>query len=139
MLVYFDNDIVECQFRCSNGRFAGWADVYLEHDELDRFATSLRGFPIRNTDFRDFELGTFNPAHADGGIRLHFYCTDGAGHSSVEVRLRGDGCASLGEPESVALRIPIEAAGLDSFVLQLGGMKLNLGARAYLPMTGLNA
>src|SRR5277367_1072876 len=104
-LVWLDNDVIECQFRCSNGRFSGHAEIYMEHGALGKLASGLRGFPRHNTDFRDFELGTFNPAHADGGIRLHYYCVDGAGHASVDVTLRGDGCQGPGEVESVALRI----------------------------------
>jgi hypothetical protein len=118
-----DQDLTEYQFRCSNGRFSGHAEIYLNHDDLAKMAEDLRGFPSRADDSREFELGTFTPKHADGGIRMHFYCTDSVGHAAVDVKLRGDACKALGEVESVALRIPIEAASVDSFVAQIKRME----------------
>ena len=64
---------------------------------------------------------------------MHFFCADGAGHAVVEVKLRGDACRVLGEMESVALRIPIQAAGVDEFIKQLRGVGKTLGASANLP------
>jgi hypothetical protein len=136
-LRYFDNDVMECQFRCNNGGFAGWADTYLEHESLDQFAAELNRFPTSRSDTRSFEFGTFDPKYAGGGISFHFYCTDSAGHAAVDVRLRGDGSVGLGEAPWVALRVTVEAAGIDSFVQQLKGIKLNLGATAFLPLAGL--
>lgn len=66
---------------------------------------------------------------------MHFYCRDSSGHSAVDAQLRGDGCGGLGEPESVALRIPIEAAAIDSFLMQVRKMDTNeIGASASLEM-----
>lgn len=59
----------------SNVRFAGHAEIYLGHNDLAKMAEDLRGFPARTDDSREFELGTFNPKHADGGICMRFYCT----------------------------------------------------------------
>src|SRR5215470_12112045 len=132
---WFDQDVIECQFRCSNGRFSGMAEIYLSHDDLRKMAESLNGFPSAVNDVRDLELGTFNPKHADGGIRLRCYCTDSVGHAVMEVKLRGDACKGLGEPESVALLLPIEAAALDSFLTQLSAMDTEeIGATASLAM-----
>jgi len=94
----------------------------------------LSGFPLHAIDSRDFELGTFNPDHADGGILMHFCSTDSVGHAVVEVKLRGDACKGLGELESVALRIPVQAAAIDSFVSQIKQMEKRAGATAYLQM-----
>ena len=47
---------------------------------------------------------------------MRFHCLDAAGHAVVDVKLRSDGCKAVGELESVALRIPIEAAAVDAFV-----------------------
>jgi len=94
---WFEQDLIECQFRCSNGRFSGHAEIYLDRDDLAKMAEDLRGFPLLADDSREFELGTFDPKHADGGIRMHFYCTDSMGHAAVDVKLRGDGCKALGE------------------------------------------
>jgi hypothetical protein len=89
-------------------------------------------FPSSPIDSRDFELGTFNPEHADGGVRMRFYRLDSAGHAAVDVRLRGDACKALGEIESVALRIPIEAAAIDNFIQELRTLGKTMGASAFL-------
>ncbi len=119
---------------CSNGHFSGWAEIYLSHDGLSELAHALRGFPSNVSDTRKVDLGTFDPSHADGGVKMSFYCSDSSGHAVVEIKLRGDGCKALGEVESVALRMPIEPAGVDSFVLQLLAMDGTIGTIARLPM-----
>jgi hypothetical protein len=54
----------------------------------------------------------------------------------MEVQLRGDECKGLGEPESVALLFPVEAAALDSFLTQVRWMDTEqIGATAFLAMT----
>src|SRR5262249_7968304 len=87
-IVWFDQDLVECRFTCSNGRFSGSAEIYLDHDDLTRMADTLKGFPNTPSDVRNLELGTFNPKHADGGVRLRCYCKDSVGHAVMEVKLR---------------------------------------------------
>jgi len=134
VIIWLDQDVLEFLFSCSNGRFSGQAEIYLSHDRLSEMAEALRGFPSHTKDSRHFELGTFNPDHADGGIRLQFRCTDSVGHAEVEVKLRGDVCKGLGELESVALRIPVQAAAIDSFVSQIRQMDKQVGATAYLQM-----
>jgi len=62
-------------------------------------------------------------------------CPNSTGRAVVEIKLRGDACQGLGEPESVALHIPIEPAGIDSFVQQLAAVNSTIGASARLPMT----
>lgn len=135
-IVWFDQDVVECQVTCSNGRFSGVVEIYLSHDDVPKMVEVLKGFPNGPTDVRDVELGTFNPKHADGGVRLRCYCKDSAGHAAMEVQLRGDECKGLGEPESVALLFPVEAAALDSFLTQVRSMDTEqIGATAFLAMT----
>jgi hypothetical protein len=95
---------------------------------------ALHGFPSSGSDRRSVELGTFDPKYADGGVRMNFYCSDSRGHSIAEIKLRGDGCKALGEVESVALRIPIEPAGLDSFLAQIVVDGTEIGSKAFLPM-----
>jgi len=133
-VIWFDEveDLLEVVFRCSNGHFSGQAEMYVTSDVLSKLVKALRGFPSRPDDFRDFEMGTFNPKHADGGARMHFYCSDAAGHAVVEVKLRGDACNGVGEVESVALRIPIQAASIDNFIQQLGALGKAVGASAFL-------
>jgi len=134
-VIWFDQDMIELVVTCSNGRFSGVAEIYLGHSELSEFADSLHGFPSSMSDARQFELGTFNPNHADGGIKMKFCSPASSGRAFVEVRLRGDACEALGEPESVALRVPIEPAGVDSFVQQLTAIQPRIGASAFLPMS----
>ena len=131
-VIWFDEveDLLEVVFRCSNGYFSGQAEIYVSCDVLSKRAKALTGFPSRPDDSRDFELGTFNPDHADGGARMHFFCEDAAGHAVVEVELRGG--ARRGLSESVALRIPIQANGVDDLVKQLRGVGKTIGASASL-------
>ncbi len=136
-VVWFDQDVLECQLRCSNGYFSGVAEVYLRHDDLPNMAAALKGFPTHATDYRNIELGTFDPKCAGGGVRMYFYCTDSVGHAAVDVKLRGDACIALGEIESVALRIPIEAASVDYFIAQVKSMDASqIGAMVGLDMAG---
>lgn len=134
-VIWFDEveDLLEVVFSCRNGYFSGQAEIYTSRDALSQLASALRGFPSRPEDSRNFALGTFNPAHADGGARMYFFCEDAAGHAVVEVQLRAGACKGMGEMQSVALRIPIQAAGIDDFVKQLRGMGKEIGASAYLP------
>jgi hypothetical protein len=125
-------DLLQIVFWCSNGYFSGQAEIYVTHRALSKMAETLQGFPLRPDDLRDFELGTFHPDHAGGGARMHFYCGDSAGHAVVEVKLRGGACEGLGEAESVALRIPIQAAGVDNFIQQVKALGKTVGASASL-------
>ena len=130
----FDQGLIEILFACSNGYFSGTCQIYLSRDELSELANALNGFPSSARDSRKVELGTFDPKYADGGIRINLYCSDSRGHSIAEIQLRGDGCKALGEVESVALRIPIEPAGLDSFLAQVVAAGTEIGSKAFLPM-----
>ena len=55
---------------------------------------------------------------------MHFFCKDSVGHAVVEVKLRSDACKGMGEVESVALRVPIQAAAIDSFVADISYMDM---------------
>lgn len=129
----FDQNLIQIVFTCSNGYFCGGCEIYVSLDELSELANALHGFPSSPSDSRSVELGTFDPTYADGGVRMNFYCWDSRGHSIADIKLRGDGCKALGEVESVALRIPIELAGLDSFLAQIVA-GTEIGSKAFLPM-----
>ena len=77
-------------------------------------------------------IGTFNPAHAGGGLRVELRCSDSSGHVLADLKLRSDGCKALGEIESVALRLRLEPAAINSFVQQLKAMKVEIGSGAFL-------
>jgi hypothetical protein len=133
-VIWFDQDVIEVSFRCSNGYFVGQAEIYLGYDDLPKMADSLSRFPTSPTDVRDLEIGTFDPNGAQGGARMHFYCRDSSGHAVLELKLRGGACMAIGEVESVALRIPVEAAAIDSFILELRAMDKTVSGSACLRM-----
>ena len=134
-VIWADQDVIEVALWCSNGYFSGLAELYLGYDDLPDLVSTFRGFPSSKSDTRQVELGTFDPTYANGGVRLNFYCRDSGGHASVDVKLRGDGCKGFGEMESVAFRMPIEAAGMDAFVEQVMSIGSTIGESAHLPMT----
>src|SRR5205807_9529696 len=107
---------LKCQVTCSNQCFSGRANIYCSHSALAEMVAVLSGFPSNMRDSRTLELGTFNPNYAEGGVRLHFYCVDSAGHAAVNVQLRSDTSHNMGKVESVDLQIPLEAAAIDSFL-----------------------
>jgi hypothetical protein len=135
-VIWVDSDpnLIEIVFSCSNGYFSGACEIYVGRDQLSELTNALHGFPSSGSDRRGVELGTFDPKYANGGVRMSFYCSDSRGHSIAEIRLRGDGCEGLGDVESVALRIPIEPAGLDSFLAQIVIAGTEIGSKAFLPM-----
>ena len=132
-VIWFDVDVTEIVVECSNGRFQGTADIYLAHDEHLDIARVLSGFRSSVQDSKIIEVGTFNPAHADGGLRIELRCADSTAHVLADIKLRGDGCKALGEIESVALRLRLEPASIDAFVRQLKTMNVVVGASAFLP------
>lgn len=133
-VVWWDQDLIEYRVRCSNGFFSGDVKVYANHDDLPCAADILNGFPRDGKDSRTLELGTFQPGSAGGGIRADFYCIDSVGHAIVCVKLRDDGCNSMGEAQSVCLQIPVEAGPIDSFVSQARSISTETSAKAHLQM-----
>jgi hypothetical protein len=129
-----DDDFIEILLRASNHRFVGTIDAYVTQLALDEFANKLRGFPVDSSDCREFELGTFDPKYAGGGVRLRFSCGDSAGHAFVNIELRSNPHCSRMEIGSASFVVPVEAAAIDSFVRQLTGMGAEVGQRAELPM-----
>jgi hypothetical protein len=117
-VVWFDQDVIEYEVRCSNGSFCGRAKMYLAHDSLSKAADTLSGFPSHPEDSRSVQFGASGPSNAGGGIHMSFYCVDSAGHAVVVVKLRADGCKDVGEAESACLHVPVEAGSIDSFVTQ---------------------
>jgi len=113
-VVWSDEDLIEYYVRCANGDFCGATKMYSGHNDLKSAADVLKGFPQHLQDARIIELGAFESNAAGGGIHLQFYCVDSVGHAVTLVKLRNDGCKTIGEPESVCLRIPVQAGAIDS-------------------------
>ena len=131
-VVWFDQDVIECQVTCSNGPFHGVTRMYMTHDDLSKAANTLSGFPSHVEDSRDVHLGAFDPKAAGGSISMSFRCVDSVGHAVALVRLRGDGCAGPGQAESVCLYVPVEAGSIDIFVAKARSVNDTKGAKAYL-------
>ncbi len=131
-VIYTDEYVTELRVMASNGVFAGQVDdVYAELESLREFAGVLRGVPANFDDTRSFELGSFDAAHVGGGARFRFYCLDSVGHATAEVSLRSDSRAKLSVRGAVVLHIPVEAATVDLFTVQLERIA-TLGGQAAL-------
>jgi hypothetical protein len=134
-VAWWDQDVVEYQIKCSNGSFSGETKIYSGHGDLLEAADTLRGFPAVAKESRTVELGTFEPSAAGGGIRMQLFGADSVGHVVVLVKLRADGCKTLGEAQSVCLYIAVEAGGIDSFVTQASSLGTRVGNKASRPMS----
>ena len=131
-VLWFDDDLVELQVVASSDRFAGKVALYGAHDSMMQLAENISGFPSGASDTRQFELGTFKPNSAGGGVHFEFYCTDTVGHAEVKVQLRGENIHREGEKETAQLFISVEASTVDSFVQQLKAMELQRDSTACL-------
>jgi len=131
-VIYTDEHLIELQVVASNGVFVGQSDVYADAKALVEFAGVLRGFPESRGDTREFELGSFDTEYAGGGAGFRFFFLDSVGHASAEVRLRSDPKVNGGVSDTVLLHIPVEAAAIDSFVVQLNRMAAEVGQSAFL-------
>lgn len=126
-----DPDYVLIDIIASDGGFAGSASVYERHDVAETVRAQLIGFPRSPTDSREIVLGSFNPIHAGGGVRMVFSCVNLAGHTTVAVEIEDqprDGRTT----RSVSLRMPVEAIAIDAFVTQLQRWSAELGETATL-------
>ena len=133
-VVWLDQDSNAYYVRCSNGIFSGATTMYAGPDFLASMADVLSGFPLHAKDFRSVEIGTFDSTMAGGGIQMQFFCVDSVGHAVAVLKLRGDGCNAMGEPQSVCLSIPVEAGAIDSFLRQARSLSRGEDANAYLQM-----
>src|SRR5262245_7866284 len=132
-VVWSDQDLIEVEFRASNGRFAGVVNVYADHDALSRFTKELRGFPASVADRRPYQFGNFDPSFAGGGMRMEFRCLDRSGHAVVEMQLRTDPRHQAGREETASFAVRIEAAGVDAFVEELASVGSRNGRSVRLP------
>jgi hypothetical protein len=131
-IIYTDEHLIELRVVAANGVFAGQADLYADSEALAEFAGVLRGFPSSQSDTREFELGSFDAEFVGGGAGFRFFCLDSVGHASAEVRLRSDPKFKGGVSDNVLLHVPIEAAAIDSFVVQLERIAVVVGQAAFL-------
>lgn len=117
-----DPDYVLVHVAAADGAFAGATSVYAPPNAFRALAAELRGFPARTADTRELILGSFDPEHAGGAVRLIFRTTDGAGHSALEAEIEDK---HWGMPlRRVSVRFPIEAAAVDRFVHALAELPM---------------
>ena len=126
-IVYQDNDVIELRVYGSNGKYCGTTEAYVGIGELEEAALKIKGFPTGPADTREIVFGSFGSSSAGGGVRLRFYCIDASVHARarVEIEVHSD---QTGDVETVSFLLPIEAAGVDSFVAELG--RINIGQQA---------
>jgi hypothetical protein len=116
--LYNDSDIIELRIIADNGRFCGTTNVYVGMGELPNVAEILRGFPKDSADSRDVTLGAFGRKFAGGAVRLRFYCTDLAGHTTGEITIEADYARSE-VAETATVIAKFEPAALDEFLKEL--------------------
>jgi hypothetical protein len=120
-IIYQDSDVVEVRVCAWNGKFGGATDAYIGTGDLREAAKKLQGFPTDRSDTREIVFGAFGPDSAGGAVRIRVSCTDASVHLSARVEIESE-YDEAGAFESVALVLPIEAAALDGFVAELGGL-----------------
>jgi hypothetical protein len=129
--LYHDLHLIEVGVTAWNGVFGGTAALYLNHDELEAAANSLRSFPVSFADRREVSLGTFDLNSAGGGAHLTFFCMDLANHTQLEITLQTD--EGSGRPaQRVAMFANFDPASLDRFILQLIALSRDLHGAAVL-------
>lgn len=122
--VWRDVYMIELLIEARSEHFSGAVREYTGRPELQSAIISLAGFPQGRNDRRAIELG---------GARLNFYTVSAAVHPQVEVHLK----ANELQPsplESATIIIPVEAAGIDSFLCQLQHLAETEEGTAYLPI-----
>lgn len=108
-----DTDYLGIEIRASNGRFAGYAQIYAGNNELSEFAAHIAGFPEGFEDHRSYEFGSPNPAVAGGYCMVKLRCLDRAGHVAVDVVI--DGKLKVA-PESARFSFRAEPSAIDQLV-----------------------
>jgi hypothetical protein len=130
-VIWGDSDALKVRVSAWNGAFGGVADTYAGIGELAAAGDLLRGFPKNSTDERCFQLGCLDRQYAGGGARLQFRCVDGAGHAFVEVMIDSN-AKTAGTVQTAMVSLPIEAAAVDAFVVELEALEARRDGVAWL-------
>lgn len=134
-VIYADDHLMQIHVSAWNGAFGGAAEVYVGIGQIEQIAGNLEGFPKDIRDAREVVLGAFGSQSAGGGLNMLFYCADQAGHTYVDLSIESEP-SSTGKVQSVTCALPVEAAGIDSFVSELRRLGANRAGEAYLRGTG---
>ncbi len=127
-----DADYLHIQIRASNGRFAGYAEIYAGNDELSEFAARIEGFPANLEERRSYQFGSPDEKTAGGYCTLTLACFDRTGHVLVDVFVNSKLRVA---PESARFSFKTEAASIDQFVLQLHRVEIHRVGSARLAST----
>jgi hypothetical protein len=128
--VWSDDDMLEFQLSASsNETFSGRAAFYVARDEAEKLARYVAGYPSDRSDIREYKFGNSENSY-EGFAELLFTCQDGAGHLRVVVNLWGE--LKGDRREHVSLIIHTLPGEIDSFVEELNGMGVRIGATAHL-------
>jgi len=125
-----DPDYLGIEIFASGSRFAGATKIYAALDELSRLSTTIAGFPTSSHDERRYVFGTKDTSCAGGYCSLRLYCSDGAGHSHLEVEIVDDD--SRYPNASARFTFPVLPADLDEFIRQLNSVDRNQSGDALL-------
>lgn len=131
-LIYSDSELMQIRVSAWNGAFGGAANVYVGIGLIEKIAERLKGFPNGPSDKREVVLGAFGSEFAGGAVSLLFHCADRAGHAYVDLKIESDSDIA-GRCQSVTFSLPIDAAGMDSFVNDLGRLGAGRAEEAFLP------
>jgi hypothetical protein len=134
-LVWRDEDLFDIHVSAWNGAFGGVAELYVVIGGLEELANKLSGFPRDPKDVREVVLGSFGREFAGGAASLRFYCADRAGHSYLESKIESES-ESAGVVQYAIISMPIEAAAIDSFVIDLRRLERERSGTAILQGRG---
>jgi hypothetical protein len=126
-----DDDYLGIEIRAANHRFAGTTRIYAGLDELSAFAAQIVGFPKSPHDERTVTFGHTDPGWAGGHARLRFHCTDGSGHTAIEIDIADDD--DFHAAAAATFSIPVQPADLDRFLGTLRRLERDQCGEAVLP------
>jgi hypothetical protein len=123
-----DPGVPGVEMRAWNGRYAATTLVWIPAASLTEFADAIDGFPARDPDDRSFEFGHRRGEMcgqfrwAPGFLRLRFTYPDDHRAARVDAYFEDDSSDT-----DVAFAFQVEAASVDSFVLELRNMASHEG------------
>lgn len=130
-VIYKDTDLLQIRISAWNGIFGGASDLYVGIGDLERSAEILKGFPRDPSDVREITWGTFRTNYAGGGVKMRFYCADGAAHAFVDSTIKSKTPQNRSN-QSVRFSMAIEPASVDSFVRELRSVGMHQAGNARL-------
>ena len=115
--IWEDDDLFEVRITASNLYFSGTAECYTTREEIQSLATSLKDFPLENSQVVSFSTGeNINNSF----FNLQFKTTNASGHTAVRVKIMHIYSSNLPkEISSSEFDLPVEPAAIDRFASSL--------------------